>query len=582
MTNSSESMQNRDIYRYLELLLHFDNVNHSGKILKKLMNISISDERIEVMNNIKKGLKKKSTDTKLFAMLIIMENNKKYPLLLPIEIRYNANKLIIMNRGMELIIRKAASIVENHFAQKHINIDINPYSVFLKYYDLLNHYELNCNSIELPLAVYMYGMITGLKPKKKYALSGGLDYSGNIIDIDNINDKIYAAKKENSNLILILPQTSNTNMKCIKKSNFENVIKEVYGNKKYVLKREFIGNNERTFNIAEQYLLRGDSITYLPMYKNVEILTKNSKQAKERNIYFMTLMRQAMHYNQAGNIEEAEKYFNLALIEKKALKKEDIFELNKISSEFNNIYAVFLKDIYKKKQGMKLLMENLREKGSLGKHIIMTTNGTIAQYLIDDKKYEEAERILLENLEIAKMYVKEDISRTHCYLARLYTIKGDTKKALSNIEAAEKNVCSTNAGIQSIFILYEKIRLDALKEDSKKCEIRMKQMKKLVKSTHFNYMYYLALEEYANSYRNTNPKKQMKILITMFEYVIKGNKKIFYPFCLRGFAENYLITGNKKNVEYIRYLGKNSKLIKHIALIDKKNLRKIIKEINIV
>ncbi len=60
---------------------------------------------------------------------------------------------------------------------------------------------------------------------------------------------------------------------------------------------------------------------------------------------------------------------------------------------------------------------------------------------LDKLRMLKAEKILLENLEIAKVYVKEDISRTHCYLARLYTIKGNTKKALSNIKAAEKNIC---------------------------------------------------------------------------------------------------------------------------------------------
>lgn len=553
MISRSDSENKRDDVLYLEHLVRFSNYDHAGKLIKRMIKDAVSDMTKKRLMKIQEHLKDKKCNSKIFAPIVFTHNGADYPLLYPMDIQYNTDSTIIFSSEEELIIRRAVSVVETHFAKKHFNLDIIPYSVHISLFED-NGYKYDCRSLELALAVSLYMMATGKSPERRMVLSGALDADGNIMPVTMVKEKLYAAKMEGKGDIFIAADND-------RYKHFKHIIRDIFTKSAAPLP-QFKGNIKRELDIAEHYLMAEDSFTYLPMYKNITTLTEKSYDASEKNIHFIALMRQAIHYNQAGNLEKADKCFKDALNAKDKLKKDGIFEYNPASVEFNNFYAVFLSDIYRDEKGMALLDENMKEKMNMGKHIQMTTKGTLAQYHIKFGRFKEADRLLDENEKIAEKYVKRDIARTKCYKAHSLILQKRFEEAGNELKDAVKALKYCNTDVQKTFIQFEKVRLFAHKSDITQCRKSIKKLEDYSRGTRYEYLNLLSRELLALAYHNQDAQKEFALLEDMAYQLMSKDMEIFYPFCIRGLLRNYMASSNKENIVLIRKMIDKMRVVK--------------------
>ncbi|MEO0298073.1 MAG: hypothetical protein ABIN39_02820 [candidate division WOR-3 bacterium] len=563
-------------FEYLNLLLKFQNYSHSKLIIDKLLNEVKTYDMKTILKNLSKSVDilNPHLEYNVFAPVVIIDKNQKYPVLIPLKVNFSENETIIYKENIANVIRKAVVVVEKYFAQKEIIIDLNPNKIILENFDEIEKiFSLDCESLELPIAVLLYLAVTNRYVEDKFCFTGAFDFEGNLLEVDFIEEKKYCFDKEIKEGIFVYPDK--------KLKNFKEVIKNVFGDYTETVDKRFLSGVERMFNIAENYLLKSDKNSYLPIYHNLEAYLKNREDIKSKNYYFLVLSRLALHYNQSGDILTAENYFKRANDTKNELIKEKLFEYNNISIEFNNVYAVFLKDIYRFKEGLKLLKLNLEEKKYTGKHLSISTYGTLSQYLIHNKDFKKAEKYLLNNLEFCKKYLTSDVSRVCCYLAKLNTLKGNYNNSKKYIGLAENYLKkATPENIQKVFIHFEKIRLNAHLGKSEEVKFLWEDFFELVKDTRFYYMYYLAIEYYAFSFLETDQEMSKKLYYYFFKKMKEFEKEDYLLFGIRGLLTYYIKYKDEDVMEDIIKNLKGLKLFKqtfcrYIKFLNAKNIEKI-------
>lgn len=563
---------------YLHYLINYNNFNHAQSVLKKLILNSKTDKVINKLKEIEEILKKsKEITTKIFAPIVVSNNGNEYPFLFPIELYYKNNETVLYGKDISQIIKKAVIVVENYFAEKGIIIDLNPNKFYLNNIEEIEHiFVLDCNSMELSVAVALYFLILNKNPEKILCLTGGLDFNGNILNVDNIEQKKFAVKSEFKDGFLF---SSNENINI---KTFSNFVKNVLKPKDEIIDSKFFGNSNRMLNIANMYFLKGDYENYLPIYKNLELYLTNKKDVKSKNILFITLMRLGWHYSHSGDLKKAGIYYEKANKLKMNLKNENIFEYNSDSIEFNNVYAVYLKDVYEYQKGLKILKENLKEKSNSGRHILISTRGTLAQYYIHSKNYKNAKQYLQNNLLECKKYMLSDVSRTYCYLAKLSTLTRDFKNSKKYIILAKKYTKYTNEKIQKIFIDFEELRLYSYMENTKKCKELLNKLKKDSEYTPFVYMYFLGIELLANSYLMKDKEKSKNLMLKFFLSMKAQKKEDYLLFGIRGLINYYLTYKDFDVYSIIEENLKNLKMFKQYfqkyLVLDLKNNIKSLKE----
>ncbi|MEO0289550.1 MAG: hypothetical protein ABIN00_07950 [candidate division WOR-3 bacterium] len=563
-------------FEYLNLLLKFQNYNHSRLIIDELLNkVKTYDLKI-ILKNLSKSVDilNPHSEYNVFAPVVIINKNQNYPVLIPLKVDFAENETIIYKENVANVIRKAVVVVEKYFAEKKMIIDLNPNKIILENFnEIEKNFSLDCESLELPIAVLLYLTVTNRYVEDKFCFTGALDFEGNLLEVDFIKEKKYCFDKEIKNGIFVYPDR--------KLKNFKEVIKNVFGDYTETIDKKFLSSIERMFNIAENYLLKSEKNSYLPIYHNLESYLKNREDIKSKNYYFLVLSRLALHYNQSGDILTAEDYFKRANGAKNELIKEKLFEYNNISIEFNNIYAVFLKDIYRFKEGLKLLKLNLEEKKYTGKHLSVSTYGTLSQYLIHKKDFEEAEKYLLNNLEFCKKYLTSDVSRICCYLAKLNTLKGNYDNSKKYIGFAEEYLKkATPENIQKVFIQFEKIRLNAYLGKSEEVKFLWEDFLELVRDTRFYYMYYLAIEYYAFSFLETDQEMSKKLYYYFFKKMKEFEKEDYLLFGIRGLLTYYIRFKDEQVIEDIIKSLKELKLfkktfLKYLKFLNDRNIKKI-------
>lgn len=563
-------------FEYLNLLLKFQNYNHSRVIIDKLLKETKTYDLKIVLKNLNKSVDilNPHSEYNVFAPVVIINKNQKYPVLLPLKVDFAENETIIYKENIANVIRKAVVVVEKYFAQKEIIIDLNPNKIILENFDEIEKiFSLDCESLELPIAVLLYLKVTKRYVEDKYCFTGALDFEGNLLEVDFIDEKKYCFDKEIKGGIFVYPDK--------KLKNFKEVIENVFGIYTEKVDSRFLSGIERMFNIAENYLLKSEKNSYLPIYHNLETYLKNREDIKSRNYYFLVLSRLALHYNQSGDILTAEKYFKRANDIKNELIKEKLFEYNNISIEFSNVYAVFLKDIYKFKEGLKLLKLNLEEKKQTGKHLSISTYGTLSQYLMHKKDFEKAEKYLLSNLDFCKKYLTSDVSRVCCYLAKLNTLKGNYENSQKFIDLAEKYLKkATSENIQKVFVHFEKIRLNAHLGKSEEVKFLWEDFLELVKDTRFYYMYYLAIEYYAFSFLETDQEMSKKLYYYFFKKMKEFEKEDYLLFGIRGlltyyikYKDQYVIEDIIKNLKELKIFKQT--FLKYVKILNTRKIKNI-------
>ncbi|MDI6700695.1 MAG: hypothetical protein QME48_05625 [bacterium] len=571
---------------YLHYLINYNNFNHAQSVLKKLILNSKTDKVINKLKEIEEILKKsKEITTKIFAPIVVSNNGNEYPFLFPIELYYKNNETVLYGKDISQIIKKAVIVVENYFAEKGIIIDLNPNKFYLNNIEEIEHiFVLDCNSMELSVAVALYFLIINKKPEKILCLTGGLDLNGNILSVDNIEQKKFAVRGEFKDVFLF---SINDNFNI---TTFSKLIKNVIKPKNEIVDSKFLGNTNRMMTIADMYFLKGDFENYLPIYKNLELYLSNKKDVKSQNMLFITLMRLGWHYSHSGDLKNAGIYYERANKLKMNLKKENIFEYNSDSIEFNNVYAVYLKDVYEYQKGLKILKENLKEKNNSGRHILISTRGTLAQYYIHSKDYKKAKQYLLTNLLECKKYMLSDVSRTYCYLAKLSTLKRDFKNSKRYIILAKKYIKYTNEKIQKIFIDFEELRLYSYLKNTKKCEELLKNLKNDSESTPFVYMYFLGMELLANSFLMKDKEKSKKLMLKFFLSMQAQKKEDYLLFGLRGlinyyifYKDSYIYSLIEENLGKLNMFKKYFKKYLYLDLKnDIKSLKELMENVNLI
>lgn len=571
---------------YLQYLINYNNYNHALFVLKKLILNSKTEKVKNKLKEIEEILKKsKEITTKIFAPIVVSNNGNEYPFLFPIELYYKNNETVLYGKDISQIIKKAVIVVENYFAEKGIIVDLNPNKFYLNNIEEIeNIFLLDCNSIELSIAVALYFLIINKKPEKILCLTGGLDFNGNILNVDNFEQKKFAVKSEFENVSLF---SSNNNVNI---STFSNFIKNFIKPKDEIINCKFLGNTNRMITIADMYFLKGDYENYLPIYKNLELYLSKKKDVKSQNKLFITLMRLGWHYSHSGDLKKAGIYYESANKLKMNLKKENIFENNSESIEFNNVYAVYLKDVYEYQKGLKILKDNLKEKSNSGRHILISTRGTLAQYYIHSKDYKKAKQYLLTNLLECKKYMLSDVSRTYCYLAKLSTLKGDFKNSKKYLLLSKNYIKYTNERTQKIFIDFEELRLYSYLKNTKRCEELLKNLKNNSEATPFAYMYFLGIELLANSYLKKDKEKSKKLMLKFFLSMQAQKKEDYLLFGIRGLINYYIVYKDSYIYSLIEEnLGKLKMFKKYFQKYlfldlknDLKSLKKLMESINLI
>lgn len=546
----------RNELEYFNLLYSFRNYAHCLKICESILSVSIFDERREKIKLIKDEISSKKRENDDIGGVVVIENNESdtYPVVIYASIGYDKNKTMKMNGNMELLFRRASVAVENWFANNSINVDINPrYIIWDDMENLQEDAELRISSLEIPLALALFGLVTKQNPKMKIFSTGSVDNRGIFFQPDMLDEKCFAFDMEDAKRDLILPAGTLCKSKRIKEAkNFDSAVRKLYEIKELKIDERFIGDFEHLMSIAEMYFLRYEKDVYLPIYENMEILLKKSHKAKEMNMLFVSLMRQASNYNHAGELQESAALFSRAKNLKDKLVKEKLLELNSITLEFNNVYAVLLKDIYRNEEGMELLKKNIKEKKHSGKHLLISTYGTLAQYYIQSGNYSKAEKLLSDNLDFVKIHIETDLSRTYCNLAKLETLRGEYELAEDYIKNADADNNFRAQFIHKIFITMEKIRLYAYWQNPALCEENINELKKLTKKTHFTYMIPLAEELLGYSLLATEAKRGMVMLNETAEKLLNQQREDFSLFGMRILANLYEKTQKEEYFEELR------------------------------
>lgn len=580
-------MYNTTEITYLENLIKFRNFRHASALISRMMALTQSDEIQSILKQMEDYVNAgEQAEIAIFAPVIVSDNDLSMPLLLPISLNYGDSRTVKLNREIEKTVRRSICAVENFFARKGKMIDINPHMLDIYAIEETDQYNVDCRSAELAFALALYSLITGKKPRMKVSATGALDYTGTVSAVDMIEKKAEGTFLELEKCMFIIPAENKETIRAKSVQTIDEAIENVFGSYTTAIDSRFNGNMERILNIAETFFMKDDYENYLPLFVNLELSLRNSASAREMNIYFITLMRLAMHYNRAGAINNAEKYFKKALKTKQKLIKEELFEWNRASIEFNNILAVFLWDVYKKDEAMDLLNKNIGEKEHFGKHIRMTTLGTLAQNYIQIGQYDIAEKYLLENLDICKQHVKYDISRVYCYLAKLETLRGKYVKAAGCIRDSEKFLKFTNENVQNTYIMFEKIRLYSASGELKKAKEQLNRLNIHLKGSKYRYLYYLAEDFIAVPMLEKNQKEADRHIYSMVNGILKMAGEEFHLFAIRALLKAYLETQENKYLskaeEIIKELNKYKAFICTDGLSDERKIREFINQINII
>lgn len=588
------SASERNRIAYIEHLISFKNYSAAVRMIDNLI-ITSKAKEIKVAAGIlrNKIAYKKNKHYSHNGVVVLADDFGKHPVVFHLSMEYLRRPNASYVPEIEAIVRRAASTVEEYFAKRNILVDINPGKCKIEDFEKLMPYNLKCRSLELSLALMMIGESAEQEPSGPYVASGGIGPGGVLEKTEMVDDKMSAILPEMPNSkIIFAGEDFKTGMNVLFVNSFDEAVSAVYpGLKgKSKIKKDFLGNPEEMLSIAEMYFQRDDPSVYLQIYLNLNRILDKDKTARGKNILFTSLMRTAMHYNHTGELEKANEYFKKSYELKKKLKKDDIFEMNRSTIEFNNVYAVFLKDIYRMKEGVKLLEESTLEKKECGKQVKLTTQGTLAQYLTSAKKYSQAERILLKCIETEKESVPADLPRTYCYLAKNETLRGSIGKAKEYLKEAEKHSSDSSPCSQKIFISYENIRTMCAAGQIKAAEKELKHLLSIVEGTKYEYMEIFALELIASALAQKDLKKARKYAVKAYSMAKYAEKEDMVIIALRAFA-NIALLGRDSGFEniiidelnFLKFLKGNFKeTVDTIKKNKRKGISKFIDSVNVV